>query len=139
VRNRDALVSLLLVFVMAVCTASAKTDCPTTATCAEHGLTGNPTGKYKWHGAQEYAKFSYPVVTLFGAYPESSTPVTSDVDQGSTPMQSIELTTLNVEELQTRLRKMSDKELRGVYGFAKNEYGQATAAGFRAAAGGSSR
>ena len=60
-------------------------------------------------------------------------------------MQSIQLTTLNVDELQTRLRKMSDKELRE-FGKAarymvspKANMGKPAAAGFRAAAGGSSR
>ena len=60
-------------------------------------------------------------------------------------MQSIQLAHLDVDALRTRLRKMSDEELREFGKAARymvspdSKYGQATAAGFRAAAGGSSR
>jgi hypothetical protein len=53
--------SLLLMVIMALFMTSARADCPTTATCAEHGSSGNPTGKYKWQGTTEYAEFSHPL------------------------------------------------------------------------------
>jgi hypothetical protein len=49
-----------LVLSLCLCQASVA-DCPTTATCAEHGIAGNPTGAYKWQGATEYAQFSHPM------------------------------------------------------------------------------
>ena len=56
-------------------------------------------------------------------------------------MQSIQLATLDVDALRTRLEEMSDEELLefgsgAVYGVSKSKHGQTTAAGFRAAAGG---
>ena len=53
-------------------------------------------------------------------------------------MQSIQLATLNVDELRTRLRNMSDEELRK-FGKAARYMVSPTAAGFRAAVRGSSR
>ena len=58
-------------------------------------------------------------------------------------MQYIQLATLDVDSLRTRLRKMSDEELRkfgkaGRYMVSPDgKYGQTTAAGFRAAVRGS--
>ena len=60
-------------------------------------------------------------------------------------MQSIQLATLDVDALRTQLRKMSDEELREFGKAARymvspeSKHGKAAPAGFRAAAGGSSR
>jgi hypothetical protein len=59
-------------------------------------------------------------------------------------MQSIQLATLDVNSLRVRLRKMSDEEPRKFgkaarYMVSPTANGPATAAGFRAAIGGSSR
>ena len=58
--NRMKVAALLLATLLLSCMVSAKADCPTTASCAEHGMNGNPTGQYKWQGATEYAEFSHP-------------------------------------------------------------------------------
>ena len=34
-------------------------NCPYTAECPEHGVSSNPTGRYKQNGATEYAEFSH--------------------------------------------------------------------------------
>jgi hypothetical protein len=39
--------ALLLATLLLSCMVSAKADCPTTASCAEHGMNGNPTGQYR--------------------------------------------------------------------------------------------
>jgi len=52
---------ILFAFTLLLCFClTAVADCPVTATCAEHGMAGNPTGKYKWNGATEYAQFTHP-------------------------------------------------------------------------------
>ena len=59
--KRAAILTLLL---LTIClTVARAAECPTTATCAEHGMPGNPTGAYKWQGATEYAQFSHPLAT----------------------------------------------------------------------------
>jgi hypothetical protein len=54
-------VGLFLVLGTNPASGFAGNDCPTTATCAEHGMNGNPTGQYKWQGATEYAQFEHPL------------------------------------------------------------------------------
>lgn len=34
-------------------------SCPTTASCPDHNVSGNPTGEYKWNGSTQYAQFSH--------------------------------------------------------------------------------
>jgi hypothetical protein len=52
---------LFIVIVFGSFAVSAKPSCPTTATCPEHGASGNPTGQHKWQGSKEYAQFSHPL------------------------------------------------------------------------------
>jgi len=56
------LVPLFLIFFFASLVTPARVNCPTTATCAEHGINGNPTGQYKWVGETEYAQFHHVAV-----------------------------------------------------------------------------
>jgi hypothetical protein len=51
----------LAAFLCGALTIPALASCPTTASCAEHGLAGNPTGRYKWQGTIQYAEFSHPM------------------------------------------------------------------------------
>jgi hypothetical protein len=52
-------IMLLLTLVLASFVVAVRADCPTTATCAEHGIAGYPTGQYLWQGSTEYTQFHH--------------------------------------------------------------------------------
>jgi len=52
---------LLLVLLLSVC-LPAVADCPTTSVCPDDGITGNPTGRYKWQGSIQFAQFTHLLV-----------------------------------------------------------------------------
>jgi hypothetical protein len=53
---KTAVALLILVLLVSLLAAA---DCPTTAICPEDGMSGNPTGRYKWIGTIEYAQFTH--------------------------------------------------------------------------------
>lgn len=57
-KNALTILAIFLLLLVGV----SKADCPTTASCAEHGIAGNPTGQYKWQGATQYAQFKHTAV-----------------------------------------------------------------------------
>jgi hypothetical protein len=57
----------LLILALTFFVATIKADCPTTASCPEHDISGYPTGQYKWNGSTEYAQFKHSAT---GSAPE---------------------------------------------------------------------
>lgn len=58
--------SLVIAWLVATMPLNGSPDCPTTSICPEDGITGNPTGQYKWQGAIEFAQFSHPLTNAHG-------------------------------------------------------------------------
>ena len=48
----------LVVLLILIC-LPAVAGCPTTAVCPEDGVSGNPTGQYRWQGSVEFAQFTH--------------------------------------------------------------------------------